>query len=212
MRKFVYGGVAACLVVGAIGAYLATHTGAELVPSFAEEEQEPPNAIPFPVGDLVYHASSDKEEPESEDEVNFLQSLVNRQGPADLSQQVESSAPPEPIVVAALAPELPRVTEVGGAAAPGEGLGNGVVVVQSAPRPDEERGQERTMPYVADKNGASWLADRLWAALCRVLTGEAPPAAGSEETQEPPVAVTEPAAPPKPETLPPLFPQGMDHH
>jgi hypothetical protein len=70
------------------------------------------------------------------------------------------------------------------------------------------------MPYVAENNGEAWLAARLWAALYRVLTGAEPAATGAEETQEPPIAVSEPAVAPKPETLPPQFlpPTGIDYH
>jgi len=72
------------------------------------------------------------------------------------------------------------------------------VVVTSAPRPDEESGHERKMPYTVDGHDETWLGTRLWAALCRVLTGEEPSTAQPMETQEPPVGGEEQAEPPKP--------------
>ena len=212
MRKLIYGGAAAFLVTAACGVYVAMHTDrTEPAPSFADEEQDGTQSASIPLGDLVYHTPSRQEEPEFGVELT-LQSPTHSHRFDNLADtQVEPRAPIEPIVVTSPVPELPPVTEVGGALAPGEGFGTGVVNFASAPRPDLELGQGPIMPYVADNNNASWLATRLWAALYRVLSGEAPAASGAEETPEPPLAVTEPAVLPRTETLLPLFPAGIDH-
>ncbi len=186
MRKLIVGAVAVCLTVGTVGVYLATKSYRQepTLPSLVEEEQEAPAVTPFPLGELARQTQP------AENKENAIEAI-------------------EPIVVEGPAPESSTVTEIGGERVPGE---NVPIVVTSAPRPDEEPGQERKMPYVEDRGADTWLGARLWAALCRVLTGEEAPAVRPMETQEPPVGGEEQAAPAQPETLRPLFGPAMDYH
>jgi hypothetical protein len=184
MRKLVFGAAAVCLVVGALGAYIAQQSSRQvpLIPNL-EEEQEAPVITPFPLGDLARQSQVTGEE--------YGIEVI------------------EPIVVEGPMVEPSTVTEIGGERIPGDNLPN---VVTSAPRPDEEPGHERKMPYSEDGHDATWLGARLWTALCRVLTGEEPRAAQPMETQEPPVGGEEQTEPTKPPVLRPLFTPAMDYH
>jgi hypothetical protein len=184
MRKLVFGATAVCLIVGALGAYIARQTSRQvpLLPNL-EEEQEAPAVTPFPLGELAW------------------QMPVT----GDIEYGIEVV---EPIVVEGPALEPSTVPEIGGERIAGEDV---PIVVTSAPRPDAEPGHERKMPYSDDSHDETWLGTRLWAALCRVLTGEAPRAAQPMETPEPPVG-EEPAEPAKPPVLRPLFTPAMDYH
>lgn len=210
MRKLVFGAAAVCLIVGALGAYIARQTNRQvpLLPNL-EEEQEAPAVTPFPLGDLARQTRP------TEDNENAIEAV-------------------EPIVVEGAALEPSTVTKGGGETLPLEGIEEfgveinlqgpywgrrtapGVKIAggpaEQAPRPDEEPGHERKMPYSEDRHDATWLGARLWTALCRVLTGEEPPAVHPLETQEPPVSGEDQAEPAKPPVLRPLFAPAMDYH
>jgi len=107
MRKLIFGAAAICLVVGALGVYIARQASRQtpLLPNL-EEEQETPAVTPFPLGDLARH----------------MQPTVDRENAIEAV---------EPIVVEGPALEPSTVTEIGGERVPGE---NVPVVVTSAPR------------------------------------------------------------------------------
>jgi hypothetical protein len=193
MHKLAYGaGATVCLIVAAAGVYLAMQTFRQerTLPSLAEEEQESPGTVPFPLGDLVYHTPPAP--------------LV----PEDAEFEVTTSAF-EPIIVEGTTVDLPPVTEIGGATLPGQGIGGTVAPVQQPPRPDEEPGQELKMPF-AEESVEQWLGARLWTALSQFLKEHETQAVQPPQTQEPPVA--EPPLSEQPQILRPLFPPAMDYH
>jgi hypothetical protein len=195
MRKLVYGGAAACLIVGALGVYLITHTGQTepVLPTLAEEEQELPLAAPFPVGDMVRQASVG-----TNDDTSDVVEPIVVEGP--VTEEVLS-----PQVVARIVAEIDPESEFG------VEIGVQAPVTSWRRRPDEEPGKEQKMPNADQTNADAWLGARLWEALVRVLTGHEPWEVQPAQTQEPPVAdeQTEPVMAP---TLAPLFPPAMDYH
>ncbi len=147
MRKYLWGGVAACLVVG-IAAYLTVHHPLKPPrpgPAPVQEEQEPPIA---PIASVAADPAPN----------------------APAVAESKTSDIVEPIVVEGPAAEPPPAPAFGGAAVAGKAVPVEALAPEPAPRPDAEPGQEKKMPY-AEEQAALALGARLWEALCRMLNG-----------------------------------------
>jgi hypothetical protein len=172
MRKVIWAGAAACAVAGGLGVYLALQPGpAAPVGQGPAEEQEPAVAQTAHPAPPVAAARETERLPEQREAVEVF----------------------EPIVVEGAGAEPPPAPEVGGETVPGKDR-SGAVPGQQPPRPDEEPGRERRMPYAEERGVGLWVG----VAVCEVLdrlVGEAEALAGVPDewvpaaTEEPPMAV-----------------------
>jgi hypothetical protein len=189
MRKWIWGGAFVGLAAAGLGTYLAMQPDLPLElpsPELAEEDFAVPAGPPVPLGDLVRTTS----EP-SEPEVDAFEPIV-----------VESTR------AAVVGPDWAIPEEPFGVQL---GIQVPVAAQSQPPRPDEEPGQQRTMPYAEQPSVALQFVTRLWQSMRRLLTGQPAVETRAIETPEPPIA--EVKTPVKPDSLAPLFPPVMnDYH
>jgi hypothetical protein len=139
MRRLVWGSVAVCLIAGGFAAYRAVN--------------------PEPT------APADWSTVEEEEEWTAPTEPAQSQGPiADR----ETADAVEPILVEGAATDPPPAPQFGGAVLPGSSLTIIALGPDQPPRPDEEPGEEKQMPYAEDYGSIT----QLWEALGRLLAGE----------------------------------------
>jgi hypothetical protein len=165
MRKLVWGGVVACLVAGGFGVHFGLQKRSRhvetVVPAAVEEEQESPRAAFVPM-------------PQSTPSVGKLLEML------DIVEPIVVEGPPD---------DPPPAPQIGGAVLPGQRARVVALGSDLPPRPDEEPGQAKTMPYAAEAQAGSWLGARLWEALARMFAGtETTRPMPLNETAEPPMA------------------------
>jgi hypothetical protein len=174
MRKLVWGGIVACFLIGGLGVYLAMNSRSPVPApvSVDVEEQEAPPTVPFAVGELVHHEPAQNE---------------------PMKVERISVAIGEPIVVEGLPAEPPPPPAFGGEPVAPSNVYLIAPGAEPPPRPDEEPGEEKKMPYVADVKAAEAVATQLVESLWRMLTGAPAETTATEST---PPETVEPPLPP----------------
>ena len=187
MRKGIWAALFVGLAAAGFGTYLAMQPSPPVEPptsALAEEEFDVPAGPPGPLGDLVRQAAE-----ASEPEVEVFEPIL-----------VEATVTPirtSATQVFAFTEQDVPLPEVG---------------ARQTPRPDEDPGQELTMPYVQEPSVGLQLVTRLWESLRRFLTGEFTAGVGLTQTAEPPIAETVEEPPMKLNLLAPLFPPALNYH
>ena len=182
MRKWIWTGAFAGLAAAGLGVYLGMQASRPIEApdsEIAEEEFEVPAMPPALFNEWVRDTTPPTEIADA------FEPIV-----------VESASPP--VVVAAIDPFEEFGVELGL---------QDPFPTRQPPRPDEEPGQERKMPYAQQTPPLPDFLVRLWDSVRRFFRGEP---VVSTQTPEPPVAV-EPE-PTKPDVLVPLFPPTMNYH
>lgn len=180
MRKLLWGTIAACLLAAGLGALHFTlkmrrQQTASIGPAPAEEEQTAPRAAFVPMAGSM----------------------------PSMEQLIDEII--EPIVVEGTQAEPPPLPEFGGVTLPGKGVRVMALAAEPTPRPDEEPGQRKEMPYAAEVRSERNMVGGFWDALVRLLGGSQTAApAQLNETAEPPAAEEQSEPPPMRSTLPPV--------
>ena len=186
MAKFVWAGALAGVLAGGLGLYVVLRPAPvePAVPDSSEEQQEMPWTPPFPPGEYV-----------------------RERGPLPEAADPEETADAiEPIVVEGVVAVAPP-SEIGGEAIEPTNAALAVLPFQLPPRPDEEPGQERKMPYADAQDSLIGFASRLWQSLCRLMLGDH---AEQPQPSESRAVTNDPAV--DAGVLIPFFPPAMGYH